>query len=293
MNATADQKKASPLSEPWYTFPVTIRRAYAEAPNVMTYDFEFDHHADARQYAFAPGQFNMLYVPGAGEAAISIAERTNQDRFLKHTIRTVGIVTRAIAKGGVGMSLGLRGPFGTRWPVDSFSDGSVKRDVILVAGGIGLAPLRSLLLFLIEHREKVGSVSLLIGARSPEDVVYESELHGWRENGVEIHVTVDRPDQNWRGHVGVVTLLLGRIAIPRPQSTFVLTCGPEVMMRYVAKSAINSKIPTENVWLALERNMNCAIGLCGHCQLGPKFICKDGPVFRYDQVRDLLGVQDF
>ena len=293
MNATPDLTKARRSSEPWHTFPVTIRRVCAEAPNVMTYDFEFDNHADAQQYAFAPGQFNMLYVPGAGEAAISIAGRTSEGRFLKHTIRTVGVVTQAIAKGGVGMSLGLRGPFGTSWPVDFFSHPFLKRDVIVVAGGIGLAPLRSLVLFLIQHREKVGSVRLLIGARSPEDVVYESELNEWSENGVEIHVTVDRPSLNWRGQVGVVTLLLGRIAIPSPQSTLVMTCGPEVMMRYVAKSAMDRKIPTENVWLTLERNMNCAIGLCGHCQLGPKFICKDGPVFRYDDVRDLLRVQHF
>ena len=293
MNAIPDLTTARQSSEPWHTFPVTIRRACTEAPNVMTYDFEFDKHADAQQYAFSPGQFNMLYVPGAGEAAISIAGRTNEGRFLKHTIRTVGVVTQAIAKGGVGMSLGLRGPFGTSWPVDFFSHPFLKRDVIVVAGGIGLAPLRALVLFLIQHREKVGSVRLLIGARSPEDVVYESELNEWSDHGVEIHVTVDRPSLNWRGQVGVVTLLLGRIAIPSPQSTLVMTCGPEVMMRYVAKSAMDRKIPTKNIWLTLERNMNCAIGLCGHCQLGPKFICKDGPVFRYDDVRDLLRVQHF
>jgi NAD(P)H-flavin reductase len=245
--------------------------------------------------SFQPGQFNMLYVPGIGEAAISISGET-KDGLLQHTVRTVGSVTGALERGGVGLSLGVRGPFGTPWPVDSFrSSQSVapadRPNVILVAGGIGLAPLRSVITHLMRYRDEVDQVDVLFGARTPADLIFASEFATWADHGIRLQTTVDRADAAWSGHVGVVTVLLDRLAIGRPDSTILMTCGPEVMMRFVVQAATSRGIPESNIWVTLERNMNCAIGLCGHCQLGPEFVCKDGPVFRYDQIAPWLHVQ--
>lgn len=281
--------------DPWKTWPVTIRRLRHQSSDVFTIDIEFDEAQVGHSFQFVPGQFNMLYVPGVGEAAISIAGVT-PGGLLQHTIRSVGSVTRAIEAGGSGMSLGLRGPYGSSWPVPEkahFSAGlPAKRDVIIAAGGIGIAPLRSYIKHIAEHRDVYAAVSVLLGARSPNDLLFQDEFVDWRARGIDIQMTVDRAESGWTGQIGVVTLLLDRLTIPDPESTLVLTCGPEVMMRYVAQSATGRGIPEENIWVTLERNMNCAIGLCGHCQLGPAFICREGPVLRYDRVRPWLRVPE-
>jgi NAD(P)H-flavin reductase len=279
--------------DPWKAWAVSIVRMQVETPGVFSYDLEFADANPAQHYQFLPGQFNMLYVPGVGEAAISIAGQSDGQGPLRHTIRSVGSVTRTMEQAGVGMHLGLRGPFGTSWPLELMRTPADPRDIIIVAGGIGLAPLRSLIMYLAKHRQDFGRVSILLGARTPEDVLYRSEHQDWVEQGIEVHVTVDRATGDWKGSVGVVTLLLERLWIPRPSTTLVMTCGPEVMMSYVARSAVLRDIPEQNVWLTMERNMNCAIGLCGHCQLGPQFICKNGPVFRFDAISPWLKVQDF
>ncbi len=278
--------------DPWTTWSVTVKHVVAETPGVFTYEIAFDDPQLAEQYAFQPGQFNMLYLPGVGEAAISIASSRGNSKALLHTVRSVGNVTRQLEAAGVGQSLGLRGPFGTAWPLDALLNSPVKPDVIFVAGGIGLAPLRAMIERLASHRERFGNVSVLIGARTAADILYGALHADWRAAGIKVQCTVDRADSDWSGHVGVVTLLLERHSVPHPQSTIIMTCGPDVMMRYVAKSAQTLSIPAHNIWVTLERNMNCAIGLCGHCQMGPLFLCKDGPVFSYDRVKSLLGVHD-
>ncbi len=280
-------------SNPWKTYSVAVKRVRAEAPSVFTYEIAFNANADFESYSFKHGQFNMLYVPGVGEAAISIAGRSLEKKCVLHTVRSVGWVTEAMESSGVGLSLGLRGPFGNPWPIEAMIDQSAPIDLVIVAGGIGIAPLRSLIEFIVENRKSFGQVSVLIGGRTPVDLLYQSEQEVWKLCDIRVETTVDRPADDWKGHVGVVTLLLERVAIRDPSKTFVLSCGPEVMMRYVARSAIDRGIGTSNIWVTLERNMNCAIGLCGHCQLGPKFICKDGPVFSYDQVAAWLRVQEF
>lgn len=292
MSLAAPQPEPATRLAPWTTWPVTIRRVRYEAPQIYTYDLAFEKPHVGREFRYLPGQFNMLYVPGVGEAAISIAGSTADGTELRHTIRSTGAVTNAIEQGGMGMQLGLRGPFGVPWPTQLLSESATPQDVIIVAGGVGLAPLRRLVQFSIEHRQRLGSVTLLVGARTPEDIIYEDELELWKSSGIELLRTVDRPQQGWSGHVGVVTLLLERLALPNPDRTLVMTCGPEVMMRYVAKSAQQRGIPAHNLWLTLERHMNCAIGLCGHCQLGPAIICRDGPVFRYDRIQAWLRVQE-
>jgi NAD(P)H-flavin reductase len=272
------------------TRTATIERVSSEAPGVNTYDLRIEDQDGAERWSFAPGQFNMLYFPGIGEAAISISGQT-EDGLLRHTIRTVGSVTGALQRGGVGLSIGIRGPFGRPWPVDLFQAGSTPTNVILVAGGIGIAPLRSVVHHLIQHRDQVGQVDVLFGARTPQDLIYADEFSQWRKNFIGVHTTVDRVASDWNGHIGVVTLLLERLPITAPESTLLMTCGPEVMMRFVVQAAANRGIPESNVWVTLERNMNCAIGLCGHCQLGSAFLCKDGPVFRYDQIAPWLHIQ--
>ena len=279
---------------PWHYLPVTVRRVVRETHDIHSYDLEFRDRDTAQSFHFAPGQFNMLYIPGVGEAAISIASRVGSG--LRHTVRTVGAVTGALQAGGAGLGLALRGPFGVGWPLPRLlaADAAAEAapDVVVVAGGVGLAPLRFLLETLLAHRERVGQVHLLVGARTPQDILYQSEMRLWQEQGLAVATTVDRGTPGWTGDVGVVTLLLDRLPIARPEQTHVLTCGPEVMMRYVARSALARGVSEHNIWLTLERSMNCAIGLCGHCQLGPEFVCKDGPVFRYDRVSHWLRIED-
>lgn len=278
-------------NDPWRTWGVTVKRLVEEAPNVFTIELAFNDQRVASEYRFEPGQFNMLYVPGVGESAISIAGQTSA-KTLQHSIRAVGSVTRAIQRGGVGMQLGLRGPFGTSWHVATPSAPATPQDLIIAAGGIGLAPLKAMIASVVHNRTQFDRVSVLIGARTPADLLYHLEYDLWRQAAIDVQLTVDRPDDAWTGHVGVVTLLLERLSVPHPTTTRVFTCGPEVMMRYVAKSAESRGIPSKNIWVTLERHMNCAIGLCGHCQLGPEFICKDGPVLGFDRVRRWLSVYD-
>ncbi|MEZ6133487.1 MAG: FAD/NAD(P)-binding protein [Pirellulaceae bacterium] len=291
MNGSSIGTAATSRLDPWRMWSITVCRMQRESEGVFTIDVDFEDAEASQLYQFAPGQFNMLYVPGVGEAAISVASRTKQG-LLQHTIRTVGNVTQAIESGGVGMSLGLRGPFGRPWPIDAIASTPGASDLVIIAGGIGLAPLRSLVEQVAVSRDRFGDVHILLGARTPADLLYAEQQSDWRAHHMFIDSTVDRGSPAWKGHIGVVTLLLERLAITRPMSTIVMTCGPEVMMRYVARSAIGRGIPESNIWVTMERNMNCAIGLCGHCQLGPQFICKDGPVFRFDEVKAWLGVQE-
>ncbi len=279
-------------TDPWYTHSVKIVDVLEETPGVATYTISFRDPEVAKRYQFLPGQFNMLYVPGVGESAISISGPMDETGVLQHTIRSVGGVTEAIARHGKGMSLGLRGPFGTSWPVDRWSKLEIgKRDVIIVAGGIGLAPLRSTVYALIRDRDSFGRCAVLVGARTPRDLLYQREYESWRRHGIHVETTVDRATDAWSGHVGVVTELLHRHTLPRPEEAILMTCGPEVMMRYVTDAAQKLHFSDENIWVSLERNMNCAVGLCGHCQLGSQFLCKDGPVFAYPKVAALLRVR--
>ncbi|MFN8857658.1 MAG: FAD/NAD(P)-binding protein, partial [Planctomycetaceae bacterium] len=231
--------------------------------------------------------FNMLYLPGVGESAISISANPASRGPVAHTVRLAGNVTRTLGELEVGETLGLRGPFGSTWPLDA----AAGRDVVLVAGGIGLAPLRPAIYELLARRGEVRSLTLLVGARSPDLLLFAGELEDWRHRGIDVEVTVDRVAEGWTGQVGVVTLLLARLPLPHPAETLLLTCGPEVMMRYTVQTALQRGIPAENLWVSTERNMQCAIGLCGHCQLGPVFICREGPVFAWPRIAPWLFVE--
>lgn len=237
--------------------------------------------------SFVPGQFNMLYAFGAGEVPISIASDPSEPQRIEHTIRAVGAVTRALVALAPGDMLGVRGPYGAGWPVGQ-AEG---RDVVFIAGGLGLAPLRPAILHVLAQRAKFGAVTVLYGARSPADLLYEAELRRWRGRfDCRVEVIVDHARRDWFGPVGVVTKLIGDAHIEPDDAVFL--CGPEIMMRFAVAELERRGLPRTAIWLSLERSMKCGVGLCGHCQLGDSFVCRSGPVYRFDRVAKLFYTRE-
>ena len=263
----------------------TVLRTRRETRDTVTLELE---PPEGRPFAFAPGQFNMVYAFGAGESAISISGDPDRTGVLVHTIRSVGTVTEHLTAARKGDSIGVRGPFGRGWPIETARG----RDLVVVAGGIGLAPLRPMILAALHHRALYRRVVVLVGARTPSDLIYQRELHRWRGHlDAQVEVTVDRGEAAWRGDVGVVTALLRRVELD-PARTTAMLCGPEIMMRFAVRELTARGVPASDVFVTLERNMKCGVGFCGHCQLGPRFLCKDGPVFRHDELGDALDVRE-
>ena len=253
-----------------------------------TYTLQFVDEQLRKLYRFAPGQFNMLYVPGVGEAAISISSDPSYTDTLDHTIRLVGSVTRGVDRLKTRSLVGLRGPFGRGWPLHAMEG----KDVVIVAGGIGLAPLRPVVYRVLQHRDHYRRIVLLYGCRTPEDRVFARELEQWDRGGaIQMLVTVDNATGDWAGPVGVVTSLLRRIKV-NAERTVVLVCGPKVLNHVAAWNFLQLHVSPENVYVSLERNMNCGFGRCGHCQYGAKFMCKDGPVFCFSEVADVFGKEE-
>ncbi len=239
-------------------------------------------------FPFKPGQFNMMYAFGIGEAPISISGDPAAPETLVHTIRAVGKVTEALCAARPGTQIGIRGPYGTDWPVAA-AEGS---DVVVLAGGIGLAPLRPALFHLMNNRSRYGRVSILYGGRSPETLLFPAEVKRLRSRfDVQVEVTVDAAPPSWRGNVGVVTTLVRRAAFD-PENTTAFVCGPEIMMRFALVELGRAGVATDRTFVSMERNMKCAIGFCGHCQYGTEFICKDGPVFAYSKIEHLFRIRE-
>jgi NAD(P)H-flavin reductase len=260
-----------------------VLRGRRETHDVRTLELETpDGVAD-----FAPGQFSMLYAPGVGEIPVSMSGDPARGGLV-HTIRAVGAVSNALAGLRRGNTLGLRGPFGSAWPVEQAAD----RDVVIMAGGLGLAPLRPLLYQLFKGKRSYRRLTLLYGTRSPADILFGRELARWRKKpGADIRITVDHAGGDWSGPVGVVTALLQEGQFD-PDEAVAFLCGPEVMMRFSITGLTDMGLSVERIYVSMERNMKCAVGLCGHCQFGPVFVCRDGPVFRFDRVRDLFGLRE-
>jgi NAD(P)H-flavin reductase len=223
-----------------------------------------------------------------GESAISISGDPTKKGPLVHTMRAVGTVTKAIDALKVGDEIGLRGPFGTAWPMKEIEG----KDIAIVTGGIGLPPLRPAIYHILANREKYGRVALLYGARTPADLMYPKEVAAWRSRfDMDVQVSVDAPAEGWSGKVGVVTKLIAPAQLA-PAKTVALVCGPEIMIHFAMLTLKDNGLDSRNIYVSMERNMKCAVGLCGHCQWGPTFICKDGPVFRYDQVESFFKVRE-
>lgn len=275
---------APSVPEPMLPEPFTVVARHRETADTVTLALEA---GEGLGFAFRPGQFAMVYVYGVGEIPLSVSGATDSGGPI-HTIRAVGAVTEAVCALQVGDAVGVRGPFGTGWPLEA-AEG---RDLVIAAGGIGLAPLRPVMVHALEHRARFHNVSLVYGTRSPADLLYEQELREWRSRfDVEVEVTVDRSAPGWHGDVGVVTKLLPRIPIT-PGETVAMVCGPEIMMRVTARELEARGVGRGDIYVSLERNMKCGIGLCGHCQLGSLFICKDGPIVSYGQMIYSLRVPE-
>ena len=259
-----------------------VGEVYRELPDTVTLRLVPE---SGRRPPYTPGQFNMLYAFGVGEIALSISGEGAEESFL-HTVREVGAVSTALARLGVGARVGVRGPFGTGWPAVQDTD------VIFVAGGLGLAPLRPAIRRVLAARRHYGRVAILLGTRHPAEILYRQELEQWRQRlDVDVSVTVDHADAIWHGNVGVVPALIPRTVFD-PKSSVALVCGPEVMMRFTVSALREAGVPDERMYLSMERNMKCAAGLCGHCQFGPEFICMTGPVMRFDRIASLFSTRE-
>jgi len=284
MATTPKNKKTAPrgTADAMLIHPFSIRRVMKESFD--TFSLELEPQSGEKSYKFAPGQFNMLYVYGVGEVPISISGDPTKHKTLIHTTREVGTVTRAMRNLKVGDTLGVRGPFGSSWPVED----AVGNDVVIVAGGIGLAPLRPVIYYILAHREKYGKVVLMYGTRTPEDILFRKDLEKWRSRfDLETLLTVDRATGAWKGNVGVVTTLIGRAPFD-PLNCVAMVCGPEIMMRFTVLELQKRGVEEDRIFISMERNMKCGIGLCGHCQLGPTFVCKEGPVYCYRDLKDIF-----
>ena len=290
------QKQVNPRQNSFVPRVFTVTGKTRETIDTVT--IKADSGDGGARLEVHPGQFNMLYAHGIGEIPVSMSA-VGSDGSLTHTVRQVGPVSKALSKLRIGESFGVRGPYGTHWPLESLHG----RSVIVLAGGLGLAPLRPAIHHLLKFRDEFGDVGIYCGARSPADRIFASEFARWQKakphttgaKSMEVRVTVDRvPDHAnaaWQGELGVVTSLLPR-SLPDPSNATALICGPEVMMRHAVQDLLQLGIAKEHIYLSLERNMKCAVGLCGHCQLSRYFVCRDGPVFSLDRVERLLTVKE-
>lgn len=273
--------------DPMIPFRMKVKKILWETEDVFSIELE-DASEERNDFSFKPGQFNMLYAFGTGESAISISSDSSKKRSIVHTIHKIGYVTNIFSKLKKGDVIGVRGPFGSNWPVDE----SKGKDICIVAGGIGLAPLRPTVYHILKNRKNYGKFTLLYGARSPQDMLFRIELEQWHKKyGIQLETTVDHADSSWRKQVGVVPTLFDYVEISS-SNTIAMICGPEVMMKFTIEALKSFGFPEENIYLSMERNMKCAIGFCGHCQLGPNFICKDGPVFNYLHIKKLFDIRE-
>jgi NAD(P)H-flavin reductase len=277
-----DARPAAAGGNPWLSRPYLVRKKSRETADTFT--LELTPPAEDGGFIFKPGQFNMLYTFGIGEIPISISGDPAKPETLTHTVRAVGAVSRAIAGLKPGSRLGIRGPYGAGWPVTDITG----RDVVIIAGGIGLAPLRPAVHYLLAHRGEYGKIILVYGARTPADIVHRKDLEKWRSRfDIEVLVTVDRATGDWQGNVGVVTTFIGGLRFD-PSSCAALVCGPEIMMRFTVMGLRERQVADNSIFISMERNMKCGVGLCGHCQVGPSFVCKDGPVYRLTDMKDVF-----
>ena len=270
----------------WTPVPYSVVKK--ETENQDLYTFTLAPMTDQKIHDMQAGQFNMLYTFGIGEIPISVSRIEEESDQLIHTIQDVGPVSKAICNLNVGEQIGVRGPFGTIWSEDA-AEG---KDVLIIMGGVGFAPLKPLIESFSRNRDRINHFNILYGTRSPENIIFHKDVIALQSNpDINFQITVDHAYSSWQGNVGVVTTLMNKADFD-PENTIAYVCGPEIMMRYAATSCLSAQIPEENIYLSMERNMKCATGFCGHCQFGPYFVCKDGAVFKYPQIKPFLNIPE-
>lgn len=260
-----------------------IKSIKKETYDVKTYTFTFEEKRNT--FSFRPGQFIMLSIFCIGEAPFSLCSNPNDNGTLTSTIKNVGNLTRVLDGLSEGDVVGVRGPYGTSWPLEEVR----KKNILIVAGGIGIAPLRALIMYVADNRRDYGDIEILYGARKPDDLVFTDEFNNWNSiSNTDLRLTVDSvpKESSWSHNVGVVTTLFEKMHTTS-NNTIVMTCGPEIMMRFVVKGLVHRGFTKDQIFVSLERQMKCGIGICGHCQLGTKFVCKEGPVFRLSEIMGL------
>jgi anaerobic sulfite reductase subunit B len=280
--ATSSPAELSPAAAAMAPRPFVVAARRREVPGVWTLELE---PVDGEPIAALPGQFTMVYAFGVGEIAVSISGADGGR--LVHTVASVGAVSAAVCAARPGTVLGIRGPLGNSWPVEAARGA----DVVVVAGGVGLAPLRETVRHLLAHRSEYGELVLLYGSRTPPTLLYRREIERWRRQGLTAELIVDAAGHEWDGRVGFVTELIGP-ALFDPDSAVAMVCGPEVMMTHCARGLLDRGLAEERLYVSLERNMRCGLGFCGHCQLGGTLICRDGPVYSWDSISAALGVRE-
>ncbi|MCL6471442.1 MAG: FAD/NAD(P)-binding protein [Firmicutes bacterium] len=282
MRAEANEEQGQ-ANNPYVTHPAMITDILQETAETKTYTFEFAKQE--RSFVFIPGQFNMISLPGFGEGPFSIASSPLQKGTFKHTIRTAGSLTRQINRLNIGDIVGVRGPYGRGWPVNLAKD----KDLLIIAGGIGLAPFRGLIDMIIEQRDGFGEVEIMYGSRKPENLIFTRDYDSWRSaSNIRLFLTVDEVPKGveWPYEQGVVTNLLNFSKID-PANALALICGPEIMMRFIVRSLLIRGFAEGNIFVSMERRMECGMAKCGRCMIGPKYVCTDGPVFSYGDAKTL------
>jgi NAD(P)H-flavin reductase len=269
---------------PYIPINAIVRSLVRENLDTVSFDLECND-VDLGKLC-APGQFNMLYSFGKGEVPISFSRITN-GKGVTHTVRSVGKVSKALCDLRAGAQVSFRGPFGRGWPIDIAKG----KDLVVVAGGIGLAPLRPVVEAAVTNRQLFGNITLIYGARNPREIIFKADLEKWRSE-LNVHVTVDTADGSWTENIGLVTPLVNRLRI-NPDTTVAMLCGPEIMMDFCAHALMQKGVKDRDIYVSMERNMKCAIGHCGHCQFGGDFICKSGPVFALADVAERMAVKEY
>ncbi|MET0091405.1 MAG: FAD/NAD(P)-binding protein [Candidatus Thiodiazotropha sp.] len=266
-----------------------IDRRTQESPTIFTLRMQFEDAGAQEAFEFAPGQFNMVTLFGTGEIPISIVNDPQDSHFFDHTIRVVGRVSEGLSRLQPGDRVGVRGPFGRGWPVEE----APGRDVLLITGGLGCAPLVSVIRYLMKRREQFGHIHILQGVKHANDLIWREQYDAWaREPDVNVLLAADVVTREWHGQQGMVTELISQLHL-RIGRTLVMLCGPELMMMAAIANLRELGVGDHQIWFSMERNMQCGIGQCGHCQIGPKFVCRDGPVFCYSELADFVGAKGF
>lgn len=277
------------MENSYFPYEAEIIERIQEAEDIFTLNLAFTNTLYRREYHFSPGQFNMLYLYGVGEVAISIVSDPKQSNIISHTIRVVGRITRGLANLKVGDRIGVRGPFGRGWPINE----AIGKEVVVVSGGLGCAPVTSAINYITKRPNLYGRLKILQGIKRSSDHIYHEKYSKWAElPNTEVIISADEGDPSWSGAIGFVTEHIKNLNFDI-YKTVVMMCGPEIMMRVATKNFLDKKVPEENIFLSMERNMHCGIGHCGHCQIGGNFVCKDGPVFSYPEIKELLGKPGF